>query len=191
MVIPVKIPSVYQDNFVNLLQLTLTLFILLMYIPAIYRTVYRIVYEKQSRAKESMRMMGMKDLPYWSSWLAYYTIVNTVLTTLSWATLQLGVFNNKSALILYIFIWLYGQSLFGLILITQSLFTSPRACAITTTVVYFGTSLLEIVIQDPVTPRSQKVKMCWFFPTVTLAEIVKPLVMFDQSTGNTFNSWTF
>lgn len=134
-------------------------------------------------------MMGMKDLPYWSSWLAYYTIVNTVLTTLCWATLQLGVFNHKSALILYIFIWLYGQSLFGLILITQSLFTSPRACAITTTVVYFGTSLLEVVIQDSDTPKSTKIKMCWFFPTVTLAEIVKPLVMFDDSTGNTFNSW--
>lgn len=97
MIVPVKIPPVYQDNFVNLLQLTLTLFIILMYVPAIYRTVYRIVYEKQSRAKESMRMMGMQDLPYWGSWLAYYTVVNTVLTTLSWATLQLGVFNHKSA----------------------------------------------------------------------------------------------
>ena len=31
--------------------------------------------------------------------------------------------------------------------------------------------------------------MCWFFPTVTLAEIVKPLVMFDDSTGITFSSW--
>jgi ABC-2 family transporter protein len=108
MVVPIRIPPVYQDNFINLLQLTLTLFILLMYIPAIYRTVYRIVYEKQSRAKESMRMMGMSDFPYWLSWLAYYTIVNTVMTTLCWATLQLGVFNHKSALILYIFIWLYG-----------------------------------------------------------------------------------
>jgi len=32
-------------------------------------------------------MMGMSDLPYWGSWLAYYTIVNTFIATLCWATL--------------------------------------------------------------------------------------------------------
>jgi arabinogalactan endo-1,4-beta-galactosidase len=34
-----------------------------------YRTVYRIVFEKFSKAKESMRMMGMSDFPYWASWI--------------------------------------------------------------------------------------------------------------------------
>lgn len=118
MIVPIKIPPVVQDNFSNLIEMTLSLFILLMYVPAIYRTVYRIVWEKSSRAKESMRMMGMSDYAYWSSWLAYYTIVNTVITTLSWAIMLLGVINKKSALMLYVLIWLFGQSMFGLILIT-------------------------------------------------------------------------
>jgi len=46
------------------------LFMILMYVPLIYRTVYRLVYEKVTRAKESMRMMGLGDFAYWSSWLA-------------------------------------------------------------------------------------------------------------------------
>jgi hypothetical protein len=73
-----------------------------------YRTVYRIVFEKVTKAKESMRIMGMTDFPYWSSWFIYYTLVNTVLSVGAWLTLNINVFNNKSTLLLFIVIWVYG-----------------------------------------------------------------------------------
>jgi len=81
---------------------------ILMYIPLIYRMVYRIVYEKVTRAKESMRMMGLGDFAYWSSWLAYYTIVNTVLVLICWAILLINVYTKKSAFLLFVLMWLYG-----------------------------------------------------------------------------------
>ena len=37
----------------------LTFFLIIMYIPPVYRTTYRIVQEKDSKVKESMRMMGL------------------------------------------------------------------------------------------------------------------------------------
>lgn len=67
--------------------------------------------------KESMKMMGLKDLPYWGSWLAYYTIVNTVLSTLSWLILTYWVIVKTQGWVLFAGLWLYGQSLFGLLLI--------------------------------------------------------------------------
>jgi hypothetical protein len=89
-----------------------------MYIPLLYRTVYRIVFEKVIKAKESMRMMGMTDFPYWSSWFVYFSLVNTVIVTLCWLVLNINVFKRESAFLLYLVIWIYGESLFGLILIT-------------------------------------------------------------------------
>ena len=163
MISPTKILPIYIDPFTRLLSMSMTLFMLLMYIPLMYRTVYRIVFEKVTKAKESMRIMGMTDFPYWSSWLIYYTIVNTVLSFGAWLTLNVNVFNNKSALLLFIVIWVYGQSLFGLIMITQSIFTTPRAAAITTTLVYFGISILNALL-DENTPRFTKYAACWFFP---------------------------
>ncbi len=65
---------------------------MLMYIPILYRMVYRIVYEKVTRAKESMRMMGLGDFAYWSSWLVYYTIINTAIALLCWIILMSNVF---------------------------------------------------------------------------------------------------
>jgi len=38
-----------------------------------------------------MRIMGMTDLPYWLSWFIFYTVINTVVTTLAWAILMFNV----------------------------------------------------------------------------------------------------
>jgi hypothetical protein len=48
-------------------------------------------------------------------------------------------------------------------MITQSIFTTPRAAAITTTLVYFGISILNALL-DENTPRFTKYAACWFFP---------------------------
>ena len=92
MMVPMRMPPWQRDDFAALLTGLLAFFILVMYIPPVYRTVYRIVAEKENRAKESMRMMGLKDLPYWASWWVYYTIVNTLMVSLTWIILVNWVF---------------------------------------------------------------------------------------------------
>jgi hypothetical protein len=44
-------------------------FFLLSFLP------YIITLQKETRLKEGMRMMGMAEFPYWSSWFAHYTVV--------------------------------------------------------------------------------------------------------------------
>jgi ABC-2 family transporter protein len=116
-VIPFQSLPVSIDNYVRVLQAVLPFFFLLMYIPVLYRTVYRVVFEKVTRAKESMRMMGMGEFAYWLSWFTYFTIVNTILVTLSWGILMINSLPLNAGGFLWLFIWLYGESLFGLLLI--------------------------------------------------------------------------
>ena len=52
---------------------------------------FKITREKESRAKETMRIMGMTDLPYWLSWFLFYTLINTAVTTLAWGALMYNV----------------------------------------------------------------------------------------------------
>ena len=79
-----------------------------MYIPPLYRTVFRIVAEKESKVKESMRMMGMTDLSYWLSWFAYYSLVNLLVSTLSWLVLNFAVIKNSNGFLIWILLWLFG-----------------------------------------------------------------------------------
>jgi ATP-binding cassette subfamily A (ABC1) protein 3 len=79
-----------------------------MYMPPVYRTVYRIVQEKESKAKETMLMMGMSEMSYWCSWFCYYTVVNTLITTLSWLMLAFVIFKHSNVWLVWLVLWLFG-----------------------------------------------------------------------------------
>ena len=70
--------------------------------------VFMLVKEKESRIKESMRMMGMTDTAYWLSWFVYYTMINTAISTLAWLILLYNVINFSSPFLVWLFFWLYG-----------------------------------------------------------------------------------
>lgn len=108
MTVPMKIPPILKDPFSFLLGIIGPYFFMLIYLPMLYRTTYRIVSEKELRVREIMRMMGMKDTPYWMSWLLYYTIVNTAMCIPIWIIITFGVFTASSGLMLWFFVWLYG-----------------------------------------------------------------------------------
>ena len=92
------------------------LFLLMAYIPPVYNLTFKIVREKETRAKETMRIMGMTDLPYWLSWFVFYTVINTVVTTLAWGILMIAVIKYSQPFYLWIFFWLYGEAVFGQII---------------------------------------------------------------------------
>jgi len=57
----------------------------------VYNVTFQIVKEKESKTKESMRMMGMTDTSYWLSWFAYYTLINTIIGFVGWLCLCINV----------------------------------------------------------------------------------------------------
>ena len=108
MVVPSRLPPYVVDDFGQVITGMLSFCLYLMFIPPVFRTTYRIVAEKESKVKESMRMMGLRDTPYWLSWLTYYTLINTLLVTIVWAILFTKVISKTNGVILYLFLWLFG-----------------------------------------------------------------------------------
>jgi hypothetical protein len=122
MTLPMTSQPIIADAFTYILYLILPYFIMLMFIPMVYRVTYRIVKEKELKTKEIMRMMGMKMAPYWMSWFVYFTIVNLFLSTVAWmfmflpsAVYRNGEFHSYNKVIkytdgfvLWLVIWMYG-----------------------------------------------------------------------------------
>jgi hypothetical protein len=67
-------------------------FFLLIFLTPMYRMISFIVDEKYSRAREGMKIMGLKDLPYWVSWFLYYIIISTIISLACAAVLKVSVF---------------------------------------------------------------------------------------------------
>ena len=78
MTVPLKQEMLSLDTYVLVIAQVLPLFILGIFIPPTFRTVFRMVSEKETRMRESMKMMGLRDTPYWMSWITYHTVINII-----------------------------------------------------------------------------------------------------------------
>lgn len=112
--------------------------ILLIFIPPVYNTIFLIVREKETRIKESMRMMGMRDTAYWLSWYCYYTIVSTIMVFGAWLVLLAGVFANSNQFLILVFLLAYAQSVFAQILFISMFFESSKYSNIVGALIYFA-----------------------------------------------------
>jgi len=97
-----------EDDFATIISSVLPFLILLIFIPPVYNTIYLIVREKESRIKESMRMMGMRDTSYWLSWYVYYTAVSSVMVFGAWFVLLINVLGNSNVFLVLVFLICYA-----------------------------------------------------------------------------------
>ena len=146
-----------EDPFIQVWTLTLPFLLLLIFIPPVYNTVFLLVKEKESRIKESMRMMGMKDKAYWLSWYVYFTIISTLICLLSWAVLLINCIVNSNSFLVLVFFIFYAQAVFAQIIFLSALFENSKYSGIVGTLIYFGFDLLGIPIQPPDSPVGQKI----------------------------------
>lgn len=140
--VPYKADKYISDDFGLVLSSMMSFFMLLMYILPVYRLISNIVAEKESKARESMRMMGLSDASYWLSWFTYYLIIVTIISVLCIIILSANVFKYSNRGLIFLYFWVYGMSLFGLCIFLQAFFSTARVAAITGTLIYFGTSFI-------------------------------------------------
>ncbi len=97
-----------------------------------------LVKEKETRIKESMRMMGMKDTSYWLSWYVYYTIITTLICILAWSILLINCIEHSNIIIILIWFFLYAQAIFGQVIFLSAFFESSKYSGLIGTLIYFG-----------------------------------------------------
>ena len=118
-------------------------------------------------------MMGMSDIPYWLSWFAWFVFINTILCTTSWLILiipvpldggpeTMSVIGNSNYFLIWLYIWLYGIAIFGLIVFMQSFFSTAKYSGLLASLIYFGCFLLTITVQNSTSSKGLRVIMSIF-----------------------------
>ena len=172
--------------------------LLLIFIPPVYNTVFLIVREKESRIKESMRMMGMNDTSYWLSWYMYYTCVTTVIVLLAWLVLLINVIVYSNSFLILVFMLLYAQSIFPQILFISMLFESSKFSNIVGALIYFAFSLLNIPVANATASSTLKILLS-LFPQVAMSQLCVVFGKFEGSgvglnfgnAGETIGNYTY
>lgn len=144
-----------------------------------YRMISFVVDEKASRAREGMKIMGLRDTPYWLSWFLYYFIIATVISLFSAAILKINIFVHTSYLILFLFLWLYGLSLFSLAILITCFIERPRTAGIIATLIHFLSYFFGGLVTQPIVTRQYKT-LGSIFPNIAMSLLSDVLVTLEN-----------
>ncbi len=178
--VPFKTDEYVKDDFALIFSNMMPFFLLLIYILPMYRIISNIVSEKESKARESMKMMGLVDFSYWVAWFVYYVTVVTIISGLCIGVLSINVIKYSNKGLVFLFFEIYGVSLFGLAVFLHAFFSRPRVAAIAGTLIYFGTSFINVVVQDP-TVKSGPKTLASLLTTVAISRGCNNLGQFEVS----------
>ena len=166
-VAPMKSNKYVKDDFGEVIQQTLPFFLLLMYLVPVFRLISRIVSEKETKAREGMKMMGLTDFPYWLSWFVYYFLIMTIISLVSLLLVARNVFEFSNKGFIFLFFWLYGASLFGFSLLISSMFSRARVASISGTLLYFISSFVDAAVSSTTVSEGAKTAAS-LLPTVSI-----------------------
>lgn len=179
--------GVWSDNFTTIMSKCIHFACVLAFVPLVFRQVYRVVSEKETRAKEVMLMMGMNPLVYWALWFFWWTMNNLFICVAMASVLKYGgAFDNCEWTVLFAIFFVYGQALFSYMLVAQSLFFKSLQASLVSTLLYFGTATLQFLINPYGVARLNKLILSTMFPPVAFCEGLFAFVKYEGSVGATF-----
>lgn len=101
--ISVKTPSYYEDVFPLRLQGRVCIFNGLAFMMTFLKLIFAIMYEKEKKIKEGMKMIGMNEAAFYCSWVLTYFLIFLILSFIN-------------SVLLKIFIYTYSNYFFVLII---------------------------------------------------------------------------
>lgn len=75
--------------------------------------VSKLAEEKESKAREGMKMMGLRDQTYYAAWVIFLAFLVGVMSLLLVITLSVQVFKQSNLVLIFLMCFLYGMNLFG------------------------------------------------------------------------------
>jgi ATP-binding cassette subfamily A (ABC1) protein 1 len=158
------------------------LLVLLMYVIPIHRLVMRVVNERQTRAKDMMRVMGMAEGAYWASWLLYHAGITAVIAGAVTLITRHNVLHSSDGGLVFAFFWLYSLSLFGYSIFMSSLFRRSLATtpSLVSNLLYFFTHFCDYAVQSPYQARYHKI-LASFLPSIAMKRAVFNIARFEKA----------
>ena len=141
------VPSFRDDLFAWGISRTLPLFMVMSWIYSVSRLTKNIVYEKEKRLKEYMKMMGLHERVHWLGWFITYACLMTVSVFLMTVVLCAGdVFAFSDPVLIFLYLELSAIASILVSFLFSTAFSHARIAAAVSGILYFGTYLPYVFI---------------------------------------------
>ena len=120
------------------------------------------VSEKESKAKEGMKIMGLGEDTYFLSYFIQYVII-TLIDSLINTLILTFIFTKVPFYFLFVILVLWTLDLFAMIYFFQSFLDSTRVALIISLLIYFATYFLSMACMDEGAAQGLKIGMSILF----------------------------
>ncbi|OWF34668.1 ATP-binding cassette sub-family A member 3-like [Mizuhopecten yessoensis] len=179
-------PPYVEDTLLGVLRSSLPVIILFAFIVTVFQTTKNIVYEKEKKLKETMKLMGLQPILYWLSWFTkvfIYMLIACFFFTLMMAidTGDTGsVLPKSSPTLIFVFLLLYTLAIIAFCFMMASIFSKATSAAFAAGVLYYLFFVPSYFLSNDYDTLSRNVKLAtcllhpmalvWGVTTITIYE---------------------
>jgi ATP-binding cassette subfamily A (ABC1) protein 3 len=172
-VVPMKAPKYDDDKFMSGPAPAIGGIMVLSFLVPIFKIVSMIVQDKEQKTREGMKIMGLKDCAYWTSFVTYYLIILTVIAVLI-TLVTLSVFFKKSNwFLIFIYFLEYGFAVLAFGFCMATFFHRARIGSIAVAIIYICIFAISNFIFSDVAidnmSKSTKLSLC-LLPPIALIQ---------------------
>lgn len=167
------------DSFMN----TVASEILYAYLIVFIYIANELAGERESKSREGMKMMGLKDSTYYAGWFVLFSIFAVWNALCGTIIFKLTVFQNINALLLFVFLLLYGFALFGQAWIIVAMLPTTRGANLLVLLFQIITFSLGQTFNNGI-PNKTMIYFLSILPNVTMDQLIKQLIFYNFQTGD-------
>ncbi|KAH9488682.1 ATP-binding cassette sub- A member 3 [Bulinus truncatus] len=158
-------PSYIKDPMILILQNQLPLFLVLSFILSIIINTKNLVYEKERKLKEAMKLMGLKGSVHWVSWFITFSIYLVPSMAIYAILFSIPVSNNGSvfdktdASLFFVFLLCYALAMMSFSFMVSTFVQKANVGAAVAGVLFFGFFFIYYFIQPNYETISRNAKV--------------------------------
>ena len=166
------VPGKYEEKTFNFLhdfmEHIISIFILIAYAFPMSINIYRLIKEKESKAKEIMKIMGLNEFNYYMSYFVIYFVFNLFHAIFN-ALIVKYILNYIEFGYLFILFFLYGLVIFSLIFFFQSFLEKANISIIFCILVYSIMYFIGMPLKSNVVNKGVKIFFALLFPPINIS----------------------
>ena len=160
------------------LGLNFPFFLMFTFLIPLYYICSKLAEEKESKSREGMKMMGLKDSTYFLSWMTTFGLIVFVMSLLLSIMVSFNIFRQSNKVIFFFYNFLYGISLFGFSIVIVAILPSQRSSSLAASLLHVVTFFIIYAIQSPDIDSSVKIALS-IFPNVAMGLAISNLFHFE------------
>ena len=168
---PMKYVNYKRDKLGDYMAFIIPFFIMVAYICSLCLYVYRMVSEKESRAKEGMKIMGLTEGIYFLSYFLQYLVINIFVSLIN-SIIVMFIYKKIPFFFIYLLFFLWGMNVFALAFFFQSFIDTTKLALILSLLIYFIMYFSSMACIKETSPRGLKIGLSIFPPAALEVTIV-------------------